>query len=282
MWPLTGITIDPRKGAVSVTLPCGQCIGCRLDRSQDWSTRLYHEAQLHEESSFLTLTFRDEDLPWDRSVSVRDVQLFMKRLRKAVGRVRFFACGEYGEANQRPHYHILIFGYDFPDKVPWRLSPSGYPLYRSPMLEKLWPFGHCEIGEVTKQSAGYVARYCIKKVTGERARDHYTSVNPDTGEVAYLTPEFLVMSTKPGIGAGWYEKYSSDAFPSDFVTIDGSKVPVPRYYTKKLAEKELNQVKLKRLQRSIKHKSNNTPDRLAVREEIQVRRADLLKRDFET
>lgn len=283
--PAKGIVFSSSKsyaGAVPFQIPCGRCIGCRLSRSRDWATRITHEAQQHEESSFLTLTFAPEHLPSDGSVRTRDVQLFMKRLRKDVGiKVRFFACGEYGGKGDRPHYHILIFGYGFPDKTLWRRSPTGHLLYRSALLEKLWPFGHSEIGTVTTQTAAYVSRYILKKVNGDLALEHYRRTNPETGEVWQISPEFITMSRKPGIGSTWFEEFSSDAFPSDFVVIDGARRPVPRYYKKKLEELEKLKITSKRKERARKHAHNNTPNRLEVRELVQQLRLNRLKRDME-
>ena len=105
-----------------VQLPCGQCIGCRLEKSRQWAMRIAHESSLYDQNCFLTLTFSDEHLPQNLSVSKRDLQLFMKRLRKhfAPRKIRFFQCGEYGELNMRPHYHSILFNVDFPDKYLWR------------------------------------------------------------------------------------------------------------------------------------------------------------------
>lgn len=268
------------EGAQPLTIPCGQCIGCRMTRADEWATRLWHEAQTHERSAFLTLTFSDEHLPEDGSIRVRDVQLFIKRLRKHLGhnRVRFFACGEYGGAGNRPHYHAIIYGYDFPDRQPWRKSDSGFVCYRSEILERLWPCGFAELGTVTRESLGYVARYVLKKVNGPAAEEHYLRANPVTGEVHRVAPEFITMSTKPGIGAEWYTRFKTDAFPSDFVIVDGKKKPVPRYYKKQLEIGEDLRVSSKRQVKAKKHADNQTPDRLAIREEVQERRAERLKR----
>lgn len=256
-------------------------MGCRLSRSQDWATRIHHEAQLHERSSFVTLTFRDADLPADYSVSVRDVQLFMKRLRKSVHAVRYFACGEYGDRNGRPHYHLIIFGHDFPDRVPWRRTGSGFVIDRSASLERLWPHGHCEVGTVTHQSAAYVARYCTKKVTGDLAAEHYTRVHPMTGQVVQVKPEFIVMSSRPGIGAAWFDEFAGDAFPSDFVVVDGRRSPVPKYYAKKLAEREALKVKTKRKENARLHADNNTDTRLLTRDESSRLKAAHFTRELD-
>lgn len=276
-----------------VTIRCGQCIGCRMDKAQEWSTRIYHEAQLHEENSFITLTYSDDYMPLLGTLVPRDLQLFFKRLRKAKGPVRFFACGEYGEQTQRPHYHAILFGQAFTsDRKLWRRSATGHPLWRSELLEKLWPFGHSEIGSVTQESAGYVARYCLKKVSA--SSDHYEKayqrVVPETGEVRLVHPEFARMSNRPGVGLAWFKQFGGDAFPHDFVVVDGSKRPVPSYYFRKLKEErnaeglnivddpETLDIYVNRKQSGMVHADNNTPARLAVREEVQQRRVELLKR----
>lgn len=256
-----------------------------MSRADEWATRLYHEQQTHGTSSFLTLTFNDEHLPDTYSVSVRDLQLFMKRLRKHLGhgRVRYFGCGEYGDQGGRPHYHLIVYGFDFPDRVPWRKTPTGHITYRSATLEKLWPYGHAEIGSVTTESLGYVARYVLKKVNGEAAEEHYKRVHPFTGQLVTVQKEFIVMSTRPGIGAAWYQRFKGDAFPSDFVVVNGKKKPIPRYYTKQLkAESERSHLRVtaKRKQRAFRHAENNTPERLATRQEVQELRVQRLKRDL--
>ena len=176
-----------------VDIRCGQCIGCRLDRSKEWAVRCWHEASLYDENCFITLTYRNEDLPHPPSVDVRAFQLFMKRLRKkyAPKKIRFFHCGEYGDDNNRPHYHAILFNHDFGDKVLWRKSSSGDPLYTSSELAELWPFGFSSIGQASYQSAAYVARYIMKKVTGEPAETHYDWVDPVTGEIHGLRPEYV-------------------------------------------------------------------------------------------
>jgi len=265
-----------------------------MARAADWQTRIAHEAQLHQANCFVTLTFSEDHVPVDHSVRVRDVQLFMKRLRKALGhgRVRYFACGEYGEKNFRPHYHLILFGYEPPDLVPWRRTGSGFVVSRSAFLERVWPYGHVEVGTVTTQSAGYVARYVVKKRTGQAAEAAYQRADPLTGEVWQVQPEFICMSSKPGIGRDWYAQYAGDAFPSDFVVLDGVKRPVPRYYLKQLraAEAEAGQVLGNKSQKVIAGRNarardqaaDRTDERLAVREESQHLRAQRLKREMES
>src|SRR6185295_14361242 len=181
------VVFDKRK-AISIKeleLPCGQCIGCRLERSRQWAVRCVHEAQLHSENCVVTLTYANDFLPSDESVHVEHFQNFMKYLRKAIypRKVRFFHCGEYGKESvdadtgeyfpARPHYHACLFGYDFEDKVEVGKSKTGTPLYTSKFLEKLWTKGISKIGVLDFESAAYVARYITKKVTGDGASEHY-------------------------------------------------------------------------------------------------------------
>lgn len=269
-------------GSVSFLVPCGQCIGCRLSKAQDWATRLTHEASLHEDSVFITLTYADGNLPLDGSVSVRETQLFLKRLRKhAAVPLRYFTCGEYGEKLGRPHYHAIIYGFGFPDRRLWRVTPRGHNVWRSELLEAVWPYGQSEIGSLTPESAGYVARYCLKKVTGRNAGEAYRRPHPVTGEVFQVLPEFARMSRRPGIGAGWFDLYSRDCFPSDYLVLNGSKVAVPQYYRRKLE----GLAKVRLLQdskaRARDGAADATPERLAVREESKHLRIKSLTRNLE-
>lgn len=216
-------------------VPCGRCVGCRLDRASSWAVRCQHEASLYDGNSFVTLTYDDDFLPVDGSLRYRDVQLFLKRLRRMMSpvRVRFFCGGEYGELNGRPHYHLLLFNSFFSDRV-----PIGKGLYESESLSRLWsdvrsskPLGYASVGDVTPASCAYVAKYALKKVYGRQAGIEYY-VDEKTGAVRQS--EFCTMSRRPGIGAEWYEKFSGDVFPGDFVIVNGRQVRVPRYYSEKL------------------------------------------------
>ena len=209
----------------------------------------------------------------------------MKRLRKELGKngkkLRFFHCGEYGDREGRPHYHALLFGYDFPDRYKWRTTDRGDTLYRSPMLERLWDLGSSEIGEVTFESAAYVARYNMKKITGPMAEDHYSRVNLNTGEIIKIQPEYVTMSRRPGIGAGWFDKYHTDVYPRDSLTLRGKQMRPPRFYDGRfelLSPERMEQIRSKRVREGKKCVDNNTPERLAVREEITAYRLSQLKR----
>lgn len=280
-----GITFNPREALepdCPLDLPCGQCVGCRLERSRQWAVRCVHEAQLHEDNCFITLTFSPECLearenPY--SLDVADFQKFMKRLRKHFNgkRVRYFHCGEYGEKYGRPHYHAILFGLDFEDKELLRVV-NGHRLYRSPTLEALWPFGYSSIGSVTFESAAYVARYIMKKVTGDESELHYTVVDPETGEVVgHKAPEYTTMSRRPGIASGWFGKFKDDVYPKDFVTVRGKKMRPPRFYDRLLESEspyELEDIKNARIQKAIPYNENNSPERLRVREKVVQKRLD--------
>ncbi len=222
----------------ALSLPCGKCIGCRLERARQWAVRLMHESECHIDCSFITLTYEKE--PFNGSIDVSVAQLFMKRLRAKIApiKVRFFLCGEYGMICTvcgngqkvceclrpvfeigRPHYHAIIFGYDFPDKV-LLSSNAELSLFRSDELDSVWGLGYCSIGSVTFDSCCYVAKYALKKIIGKKAKVHYKG----------RLPEFLTMSRRPGIGAEWIKKFTSDVFPSDEVIVNGFPGRPPRFY----------------------------------------------------
>lgn len=264
------LVFSERAGYSALSISCGQCVGCRLKRSLGWAVRCMHECQMHEFSSFVTLTYNDESVPHDGSLRYSDFQLFMRRVRRRFPDVRFYMAGEYGEENSRPHYHAILFGVHFGDRYPWRKSPAGFPLFRSETLDALWAHGAAEIGDASFESAGYVARYCMKKVNGKKADEHYQRVSAD-GEVYWLKPEFAHMSLKPGIGYTWFEKFKKDIFPRDFVVVNGNKVAVPKYYDK-LLDLDSTMISVKcdvefdRMKKALMYDVDNTPDRLLSHE----------------
>jgi len=275
---------NARQGADrELTLPCGACVGCRIARARSWSLRCVHEASLHKLNCFVTLTYSPSNLPSGGSLRYRDFQLFMKRLRKQTKiPIRYFVCGEYGEALSRPHYHACLFGVDFPDKVPTTLlGRSGG--YRSAFLDRVWGLGHCHVGDLNVRSAGYAARYVLKKITGQMADRHYQRADRD-GVLHRVAPEFARMSLRPGVGAGWLGKFRGDVFNRDFVVHEGSQYPVPKYYDRLLDRVDPDQLaalKEGREVRAIPFRADGTPARLAVREEVERARLRELKREYE-
>jgi len=281
-------------------LPCGQCVGCRIDRSKASAVRCVHEAMNWEANCFITLTFNDDCLNSERTLKKADFQLFMKRLRKnykglesievdvtdpSTGEVtaetrwpiRYYHCGEYGSDFKRPHHHACLFNFTFPDLVLWDIR-DGVRLYRSKVLEKLWPFGYCTVGEVTWQSAAYVARYVMKKMTGSRAADHYDG----------RLPEYNSMSLKPGLGAYFFQKFPGDIYPKDFVNVFiGSKrikVKTPAYYDllyDRVNPSGLAKLKAKRKLAMLANCEEYTPERLAAKERVCRSNLKRLLRSYE-
>lgn len=264
-----------------VEIACGKCLGCRISRQKQWALRCNHEAKLHQDNMFITLTYDDRHMPPDHSVDVKVWQKFMKRLRKHIypTRCRFFACGEYGKGDElnklgRPHYHALIFGYRFPDMTVFD-SSGQHVLLESKQLQELWPYGYSSIGQVTFESAAYVAQYCTKKINGQMAEEHYQFIDPFTGECFDLNPEFCCMSRRPGIGKGWLEQFSSDLERNGFVYENGKKCPPPRFYQEYI--KEFNPESYEKFQclreKFLLTNYNEYSDtRLSVKEELAQRR----------
>jgi len=267
-----------------LSIPCGQCIGCRVERSRQWAMRCLHEASLYEDNCFITLTYSDENLPTVGSLVPRDFQLFMKRLRKSFGSrvIRFYGCGEYGDQFGRPHYHALLFNCDFHDKKPWR-KPGDFQLFRSESLERLWPLGTSEIGSVSFQSAAYVARYCVKKRTGKGASEYYYRLDAD-GIGHSIYPEFGRMSLKPGIGKPWLDRFSADVYNYDFCLVNGVKCSPPKFYDRKYAESnptDFENIALGRMSVDYRRlRADNVPSRLAVKAEIAEARYETLVRSL--
>lgn len=291
-----------------VKVSCKKCIGCRLDYSQEWGARVYHESFMNEDNCFITLTYSNDKLPEDLSLNYVHYQKFMKRLREYVAsrrhmkrfgfvvpKIRFFMAGEYGDEFGRPHFHACIFGYDFPDKYYWK-SSGGYSLYCSDFLDEMWRdpddginYGYSSIGSVTLESAAYVARYCIKKRSGAIAPEYYRRlhIDEDTGEILEvfdIQPEFSHQSTNPGIGYEWFRKYHmSDVYVEDHVSINGRRIAVPTYYDNKFKIEhgdDFEEIKARRKARALLDADNNTYDRLRVREEVHKAKASMLVRNL--
>lgn len=234
--PWSGSVDLATRKAVRFDVPCGQCIECRIHRSRHWALRCVHELRSHKHSSFLTLTYRDDDLVWGSQVPTlypRHLQLFFKRLRKCFPdrKIRYFSCGEYGDRSGRPHYHVILFGIDFVgDRVlDSNASKPDYSMYRSALLNSLWSHGDCLIGDVTFDSIAYCARYTLKKITG-KGSSFYSALD--------IEPEFSRMSRRPGLGADYFDKYYVDFFPNDFCLIPQSnvKLSVPSYYSRRFSK----------------------------------------------
>lgn len=263
---------DAHAVDLPLDIPCGQCVGCRLERSRQWAIRCIHEASLYDDNCFITLTYDPEHLPKDQSLKVEHFQLFMKRFRKKYPnkKIRFFHCGEYGENTGRPHYHACIFNHDFEDKKRYK-DVNGNRLYTSETLETLWALGFCTVGALNFETAAYVARYIMKKVTGDKAEQHYQG----------RKPEYTTMSRNPGLGKPWLDKWKTDVYPHDYVIVNGKKVGVPKFYDQQLDDLELLTLKRERRYKSYDYRENNTSRRLYDREKVTTSRTTLLKRNFD-
>lgn len=287
-----------RGADAPLQIPCGQCVECRLKRSREHAIRCMHEASLYDRNSFVTLTYDDEHLI-SPSLQYKDFQDFFKRLRERVGYFddsvgmrlpRHFTAGEYGETNPvtriidgglyRPHFHSIIFGYFPDDAVPCRLLGQA-DLFRSRYLEKVWGHGAVRVGKVTFESCAYVARYAMKKVNGNLAKEHYTIVDSD-GVMHELEPEMLHMSRRPGIGKVWFERYKRNVFPRDEVISRGVVQVPPRYYGKLLKRVDAQmekEVKDRRIKEGMTRKDDHTDDRNNVREIVVDAGLKTFKRD---
>lgn len=233
---------------------------------------------MHEQNTFITLTFDEKH--YQPSLEYKSFQLFIKRLRKRTGKkIRYYMAGEYGEKNGRPHFHACLFGHDFMDKQPFRKSPSGAIIYTSQSLQELWPFGYSSLGDVTFESAAYIARYILKKQTGTNATTHYQSCDDRTGELTTIRPEFNCMSRRPGIGMTWLKKYHPDIYPTGKLRFDGQIMKPPKAYDKYF--KTINPDQYEELQhdRIINFNySDNTNDRLLVKHEVTKAKLTFKKR----
>lgn len=266
---------------IPLSLPCGRCIECRLERSRQSAVRCLHESKMHADNCFITLTYNDDNYPSDGNLDYRHFQLFLKRFRKSVGPVRFYMCGEYGTETGRAHYHAILFGYYPADAKYYKKGKDGN-YYNSAILDKLWGMGNVIVTHFTFETAAYVTRYITTKLLGDAVKHVERNgrkfvINLETGEE--YVPEFNHMSLKPGIGASYYRKWSSDIYPHDRVVVRGKACKPPRYYDKlyaidnPLVFRHLRQARID----SIKL-DDNTVERLRARSIVNQAKYALLKR----
>ena len=225
-----------------IEIPCGKCIGCRLEYSRQWANRCMLELQEHDSSYFCTFTYDDAHLPLSyyadpdtgeaipcATLVKRDFQLLMKRIRKEFknDKIRFFGCGEYGSETLRPHFHIVLFGLHLDDLKYYKRSAQGYDYFNSPRLQSCWKKGYVVVGEVNWQTCAYVARYVTKKLTGSLA-SFYSDFN--------IEPPFILMSRKPGIARNYYDENSDNIYKYDSIVLSNPEKPLkfkpPRYFDK--------------------------------------------------
>lgn len=316
-WP---IVFKRNEGYIDkeLKIPCGKCIGCRLEYSRQWAIRAYHESKTHQDNCFICLTYEDQNGKTPTSLVPEDLTKFFKRLRKHYPEkknetsIRYLACGEYGENFSRPHYHACLFGHDFTDREPIGKSSSGETVYTSDTLEGIWGFGIVSVQDFTWETAAYCARYIIEKMTGNQmftkrewemgpdGKPHqYRTVYQNSGEYYNgRTPEFVRMSRRPGLGSKWYAQFKDDIYNYDECIIrKGVKARAPRFYDKmfegesrfygpgnrnELNLKMIDEFDLFKHRREIRvNKTEQTSDRLAVREKIKLQKIKKLNRSLE-
>ncbi len=185
LWPQVRTT--KRSGTVfQYRHRCGKCPPCARRRREQWTARILLEGCFHKDSVFVTLTYDEYNIPENGNVNKRDLQLFFKRLRKARGPFRYFACAEYGERTFRAHYHCILFG---------------VPLHEEADIVRCWNKGFVHTAELNVRRARYVARYTTKKLAGAGDDSDSGSRQGAVGDLAEGSAlEFRLMSRRPGIG----------------------------------------------------------------------------------
>lgn len=277
-----------------IEVPCGSCIECRLEHARQWAFRCVKEAQQHKFNMMATLTYSEDTVP--RSFGIdkegelvptvtlckRDVQLFLKRLRKNTGqKFRYFYCGEYGEKRGRPHYHIIFFGLRLQDLKFWKFSILEWSkeknqLFTSEIMNKTWQKGIVALNEVSFESCAYVARYVTKKYKGSDSEEHYKRL----GQV----PEYICMSRRPGIGEAFFEENKEKFFNDEkffqktrrgLIRVKGG-----RYFDKQIEKadenvlkilKKLREKNLEEYETSIFNKTNLTKKEYIANKKLKYR-----------
>ena len=268
-----------------IEVPCRQCTGCRIDHAAQWSLRLAHELQTQgNHGYFITLTYDDDHLPGDRSLDHHHVQLFIKYLRREFPdlKITYFVCGEYGSQTQRPHYHLIMFGFSLDDLKFYRsgkgVDGQKYKLYNSETLDRCWKRGHVVIGYANQQSINYTARYMLKEL--DFAED-YAVADAETGEYfAERKRPYIRMSTNPAPGRKWIEKYHGDCVKGYLTHSRGLKAKIPDYYIRKLEEinPELaERIKAER-EKAVKELPQYSDSEMARIEKLKIREREFFKK----
>lgn len=275
-------------------VPCGQCGECRMSRARQWATRCMHESKNWKKNSFITLTYKET--PKNNSLDPQDTKLFIERLRYKIGsNFKYFLCGEYGDQNDRPHYHAIIFGYDFdfsrrhlpqnPLLLPKQLKQTQTKVLsplrntealQSPELDELWGLGHTSIGAVTFDSAAYVAQYAMKKVTGSKAAAHYGQRHPE-----------FMRTSQNAIGKQYAHEYAKQIIQHNSVMSNGQTQPIPNYYLKQFDKlgHDLTNLKQIREEFSLDHsiqKSYVRAQKLDSKFKLKLSKADAFRVRYAT
>ena len=296
--PFNSLYRHPQDKLVSdfIELPCGKCIDCRIKYSKSWADRCMLEASYYVSNYFITLTYDDDHLPSSSyedngvikqapTLALRDVQLFLKRLRKQGYKFRYFMCGEYGSTTLRPHYHICFFGLEIDDLQLLKKSKHGFDYYISDTISNIWNQGFIIITPLTWETCAYTARYCLKKVNNNLT-DFYEKYN--------VIPEFITMSRNPGIARQYYDEHKADIYEHDelhiFTSKGSRKRRPPRYFDKIFEEEfpeEFEKLKVNRAvmaeelkKLKLEQTDLNYLDMLAVEEQDLIRRTHTLVREL--
>lgn len=234
---------------------CGQCLPCRINRQRVWAHRIMLESTMYKENSFVTLTYDDLNLPEGDTLVPRHPQLWIKRLRRAGLKFRYYLVGEYGETTHRPHYHLALFGYPTCARGATKIGRSGYCCEICSLLQSLWDYGFVYCGTVTPQSAAYIAGYVTKKMTA-----------PGDPRLNGRHPEFARMSLRPGIGAHFMDETASAILSHDLEWMDD----VPMSLRHGAVQKPIGRYLQRRLRARV-GREENAPEAILARMEEEVR-----------
>lgn len=270
-----------KQGLPEIKLPCGKCPECQKEYYTQWATRGSRELMRWDSNVFITLTYSNEHLPPDNSLRKKDVQDFIKRVKKQFrstksNPIRQVYCGEYGAKTKRPHYHVILFNCQFLDRHRHRVSDQGHQIYTSNLLDSLWGKGFAEFGDAEPGSIAYLFKYILKKKTRKEKAEGPLIIERDgvTYEVAH---EFIEASRNPGIGAHMRE---SDSIKKGYLTVNGVKSKLPKYYLESLKDSDLNtfeRIKNDRFD-SASQKPKETSLRKSQKEKAQKKLTDTKKR----
>lgn len=279
--------------AKTMMVPCGHCIGCRLDYSRKWANRMALEKETTGDALFITLTYDEEHLPicyvYENitfgTLVLKDVQDFWKRFRKKLKgkKITYYQAGEYGDLTERPHYHFIAFGIgldDIPKLKPDGKNELGNVWYRSEWLDDIWKCGRVCIAEANWQTMAYVSRYVTKKVIGGDVRAH---------EFLGRHNEFATMSKNPAIGLRWLienaPRIEDDRLTHIAIPGKGS-VKIPKYFMDKAEKLGYNFLKVEpasdvdRVIQKIQNTDLSYVSQLEVEEGAKIEKVKKIMRDI--
>lgn len=262
---------EPYNG---LQVPCGTCILCREEQARQWAVRITHEATLHPDNSFVTLTYDEAHRPENGSLDYSHLRDFWKRLRYHFGTLSYYAVGEYGDKTNRPHYHACIFGQAFvQDRIIIKREPN--LLWTSPHLANAWGLGMVSVGALTIESARYTANYVTKKL-GAKAR--YQGIAEETGEFIPLEQPRPFMSRN--IARRWWDTWNQGVIDHDRVVIAGQPQKPPKIYDRWLSEKNLSQIQEIKKKREEKAKKNQkSKEKMRARARFAHARAGIKRKN---